>query len=360
MSASDVEAIGKSARSPRAEFLDVARGLAILGVMAVHTSQQFKVDGFLDRLFFAGQFGVQLFFVVSAFTMCLTLEQRFCKDQRPFLAFWVRRFSRLAVPMWVAMFVYSLFFLAGNTNFVSKTLDPLVLLLTATLLNGLSPVAFNAVVPGGATIATEALFYLVFPLIYPLRHRVSALAILCVAIVVFDQVIFRPSVSWLVEFSGSVDESVLKNFFHYGLIKQLPVFLIGMIVFTLVQRPRTPSRLELVFVVLAGAAFSLGSTWLAGVAVVAGVIVWLLWRRSISSAFVSWLGRCSYSLYLFHFAIVNAVIAWLPRTQNAYIDLGLALFVVIAGSCVVASFTRPFLEDAGTAMGRRLVVRWRL
>jgi exopolysaccharide production protein ExoZ len=298
-----------------------------------------------------------LFFVVSAFTMCLTLEQRFSKDQRPFLAFWARRFSRLAVPMWAAMAVYALFFLAGNTNFVSKTLDPLVLLLTATLLNGLSPVAFNSVVPGGATIATEALFYLVFPLMYPLRHRVSALAILCVAIIIFDQVIFRPSVSWLLEFSGGVDESVLKNFFHYGLFKQLPVFLIGVMVFTFVQRPRTLSRFELISLVLAGIAFSLGSTWLAGVALIAGAIVWLFWRLSFTNSFVTWLGRCSYSLYLFHFAIVNAVIAWLPRSQNAYFDLCLALFVVIAGSCVVASFTRPLLEDVGTAMGRRLVAR---
>ena len=360
MNAADFKKGNTPAESARVQFLDVARGLAILGVMAVHTSQQFRVNGFLDHFFFAGQFGVQLFFVVSAFTMCLTLEQRVMKDRHPFLAFLARRFSRLAVPMWAAMIVYSIFFLAGNTKFVSKTLDPIVLLLTATLLNGLSPSAFNAVVPGGATIATEALFYLIFPIIFCIRHRISALAVLCVAVVAFDHLAFRPAVTWLVGLSGGADEVVLKTFFHYGLVKQLPVFLVGMVVFTLVQNPRALSRRELLCVVLAGAAFSLGSTWLAGVAAFAGAIVWLLWRFEIALPVLTWLGRRSYSLYLFHFAVVNGVIAWLPRTPNAYVNLCFALFVVMIFSCIVASVTRPLLEDAGTAMGRRLVRRFGL
>ena len=61
----------------RLRFLDIARGLAVLGVIAVHTVQQFPTNVRpLDWWLGLGQFGVQLFFVISAYTMCMTLAAR--------------------------------------------------------------------------------------------------------------------------------------------------------------------------------------------------------------------------------------------------------------------------------------------
>lgn len=90
MSRSDVPVANLS----RASYLDAARGLAILGVIGVHVSQHFKsgIAG-IDGALFAGQFGVQLFFAISAYTMCLTLEQRISRDSRPFLAFFGAAFQ---------------------------------------------------------------------------------------------------------------------------------------------------------------------------------------------------------------------------------------------------------------------------
>ncbi len=58
----------------RLQSLDFLRGIAILGVIAVHTSQAFP--SMLDPFLAYGRFGVQLFYFISAFTMCYMWEKR--------------------------------------------------------------------------------------------------------------------------------------------------------------------------------------------------------------------------------------------------------------------------------------------
>ena len=55
----------------RLPSLDLLRGLSILAVIAVHTAAAIPTGiGSLDSVLAAGRFGVQLFFFVSAYTMC--------------------------------------------------------------------------------------------------------------------------------------------------------------------------------------------------------------------------------------------------------------------------------------------------
>ena len=51
------------------KYIDALRGWAILGVIIVHSSQNFELPSILSRLSAAGARGVQLFFVVSALTL---------------------------------------------------------------------------------------------------------------------------------------------------------------------------------------------------------------------------------------------------------------------------------------------------
>jgi peptidoglycan/LPS O-acetylase OafA/YrhL len=59
----------------RVAVLDAGRSIAIVGVVAVHLSFQFpnlpKSVALIARM---GQYGVQLFFVISAITILMTLE----------------------------------------------------------------------------------------------------------------------------------------------------------------------------------------------------------------------------------------------------------------------------------------------
>lgn len=58
------------------------RGLAILAVILVHTSQKVDIGaGRLALLAAYGQMGVQLFFVASAFTLCNSWQAREAESQ---------------------------------------------------------------------------------------------------------------------------------------------------------------------------------------------------------------------------------------------------------------------------------------
>lgn len=90
-------------------YIDNARGLAILMVILVHTSQSVQLEwGIISILSGYGQMGVQLFFVASALTLCLSFHQR--KDEpNPILAFYIRRLFRIAPMYYLGLFGYLAF-----------------------------------------------------------------------------------------------------------------------------------------------------------------------------------------------------------------------------------------------------------
>src|ERR1700684_315736 len=81
----------------RLSYIDALRGYAILLVIAVHTSQAFPdLPKSLSTILNQGARGVQLFFVTSA----LTLSMSWVSRQESALAFYSRRFFRIA-PMFL-------------------------------------------------------------------------------------------------------------------------------------------------------------------------------------------------------------------------------------------------------------------
>ena len=74
-------------------FIDALRGLACLGVIAIHILDYVGPTWEPVRLVAAfGDKGVQLFYLLSAFTLFLSYQQRSRTDDRPILFFWIRRF----------------------------------------------------------------------------------------------------------------------------------------------------------------------------------------------------------------------------------------------------------------------------
>jgi peptidoglycan/LPS O-acetylase OafA/YrhL len=84
----------------RLRVLDALRGWAIVGVIFVHNSIFWRPDSHaLLSLIEQGQRGVQLFYIISAFTLYLSYFRRSQDEISPVANFYIRRIFRIA-PLW--------------------------------------------------------------------------------------------------------------------------------------------------------------------------------------------------------------------------------------------------------------------
>ena len=153
----------------RFEFVDALRGLAILGVIIVHSGQQISnLPSWFKSITQNGARGVQLFYIVSAFTLYYSLKYVRVSEKRLYLNFFIRRFFRIAPLFYVAI----IFFLwkdgFGPRHFLgdapSITLSNI--LSTFFFVNGVNPYWITSIVPGGWSIAVEMTFYATLPFIF--------------------------------------------------------------------------------------------------------------------------------------------------------------------------------------------------
>ena len=149
----------------RNNTFDLLRGMAILCVIGVHTVQTFPTQfNCFDRILELGRFGVQLFFFVSALTMCYMWSLR-NGEAHQVGKFYIRRFLRIAPLFWIAIPAYLWFNRVDGNYWIHESISLHQIILTATFLHGFLPDSINSIVPGGWSIAVEMTFYLIFPLL---------------------------------------------------------------------------------------------------------------------------------------------------------------------------------------------------
>jgi len=179
----------------RVPGLDCGRAIAVVSVVAVHLSFQFPhLPHWANIVARMGQYGVQLFFVISAVTIFMTLEAdraRYASTGQILLRFYVKRFFRIAPLYYVAIVGYGLMswytytFQADHASILGPH-DTSDILLNLLFIHALSDSAINNVVPGGWSIGVEMLFYLIAPLLFFFtngsgngsRARLAALSVL--------------------------------------------------------------------------------------------------------------------------------------------------------------------------------------
>src|SRR6187402_3310869 len=139
-------------------YIDATRGLAILLVIATHHLQAvattYPLTDLGRSLSDFCRLGVQLFFVASAYTLCLSMDRR-SDELHPLLAFYIRRFFRIAPLYYLAVLLYALI---GRGTYTPLSIGSNIL-----FFHGFVKSAFNDVVPGGWSISAEMIFYLWFP-----------------------------------------------------------------------------------------------------------------------------------------------------------------------------------------------------
>lgn len=363
-------------QAKRFGYIDALRGYAILAVMAVHAASAAPEWAGVGRTVVnQGARGVQLFFVASALTLMMSWHTR--NDGA--LRFYVRRFFRIAPMFWlgIAFFLWSDGW--GPRYFAPNGIGPGQVILSGLFLYGWHPEFLHSVVHGGWSIAVEMTFYLIFPaLMMIIRGWVSALSALVVATVA------APAV-WLFFWSFRGDlwpglpDYLVATFLTLWFPSQLPVFIVGFVVYLAVRdglgkfsvttarimtaaslagivalalSPISTGRFEVTSFVLYAICFGGFALGLAGGA-----------SQLLVSAPIRYLGKISFSAYLWHFAILASIDAIARHGLSPFQATGSHGFLffcgffpyLVAATVVCSSVTYYLIERPCIAFGNRLL-----
>ena len=353
-------AIGVTSPFSRSRTLDVLRGIAIAGVMAIHVSQSFPSGlHVVDFVFSSGWVGVNVFYFVSALTMCLMWTQRE-GEQHPTRKFYIRRFLRIAPLFWLAIPLYLVVNGTGPSHDAPDGIAPHQVILTALFLHGFWPDSINSVVPGDWSIAAEMTFYAVFPLVIAAfgarRHLYLLLAI---AINLFNVCFFKPwAYPFFVSHYGAGHEAFVWNALHLSFLNQLPIFLTGCALFFALRDgfARLDAAMLAGWIALAflanRATPSHEFNYLI-INLVLGALVYGCIRFALRFALLEALGRNSYSMYLSHFAVIHGLrLLWPPG--DGLVSLVMAYVFTALVSYVVSVATWRLVERQAQALAQRL------
>jgi peptidoglycan/LPS O-acetylase OafA/YrhL len=186
----------------------------------------------LRRVTDLGEYGVQLFFLVSAFTLLTSLSQRSKHESRPIQNFLVRRFFRIAPLFWAALAFYFLYKGRQLGGYWSPLgISDRDMLLTAVFMHGWAATTINSVVPGGWSIAVEMNSYLLVPLLFrwitTFRRAVWLLVFSLIFRIVADVVV---RLVFFQNFPTSLDY-LRDSYMYLWLPAALPIFSFGFILF---------------------------------------------------------------------------------------------------------------------------------
>lgn len=366
------------------EFLDALRGLAALAVVVVHTLQNFDA-GVLNGVLSWGAAGVQLFYIVSAYSLCLSLAGRVGKHGYFWRNYLLRRLFRIAPLFWLAVLVYLLRpwvlpmdFAPVDVHPPDWELMPWHVVATLFFVNGWHYQSINFIVPGGWSVAVESNFYLILPVLLlwasSLRRAVMLVVFSLGAAIVFRVVLYF----FYTRLHPGSPPLAFGIFSGLWLPAQLPVFMLGLVMYRLVpksslQSPMTVARRRLWAPILF-TAVAIGILWLAPVSLrrfasesfqwglVLMGLAWLLawWpTRLLVNPVTLFLGKVSYSLYLLHSLALHLVV-WGSRTLFEPVvghapSFALAFTLVVALGAILAAVGYRWVEVPGQAVGRRLM-----
>lgn len=334
-------------------YLDALRGYAILGVIVLHVSLGYPdLPTPVVTLFGHGLEGVRLFFVVSAFTLTRSWIER-SDGAAPF---YVRRVFRIGPMWWLAVLGWALARALIPGHWGAQGVTGWDVLAGVTLTHAWSISAINSVVPGGWSIASEAMFYLIFPLLalsITTTARAVALAILALVLAV----VLQTGVSaWIAPFTTAAERT---TFFDLWFPEQIPAFAFGIAALHASRTTAPPRWVAEVIVAGALVAFFVISLLDHGGAFLCGLVFGLVTYgmslgggRYLVGRVIEWIGQRSYSAYFWHFALLLVVVL-VPQ------PLPLRLLIVLVPTFVLSHASYHLIELPGIRLGKHLLEKWR-
>lgn len=339
-------------------FIDGLRGMAILGVLAAH-SYYFLLESSVVKFKFvfsggildAGQRGVQLFFMLSAFTLFNSSFKRFKIDKYPVLDFYIRRFFRIIPYYWIVCFIWILI------------LNPSVKNAAASILFYFGFISKSGIVPGAWTLFAEETFYVFLPLLFLYIQNLKRATVFTVFL--FALSVFDPIYSTIFKHldTGSIFTLPLKQWWCFGL---------GLMLFFYYQsiknKVKENSSLTLFLISVLALIFSLKFGYYFQVISLTLLFICCFYPNNFfgklsRNKFLGQIGVYCYSIYLTHFLIlkafdffkINALINNMIIDLPFEINVAIMFFVLLFISYILSMVTFKYIERPFILLGKKVV-----
>ncbi len=359
------------------DSVDALRGYAILLVMLVHAQYLFlPAAEWLQRAASEGARGVQLFYIVSAYTLTRSLLHRLAETTdraSVYRAYAIRRAFRIVPLFYLIVLINFLDLGLSPRTWAPNGLSMLEIFSALVFVNAWIPNAITSVVDGGWSVAVEANFYVLLPFVLMVsttRRRAVAIALIGGLI--------GYGLSEIIVSQLRQGENTITTlwFFKFWLPYQLLAFGIGIALYyrptagsgTMIAWLRRPAVFWPLMLVVLYIFFLRGKAFPIKVACL-GVFTVLILENAGSllvNRAVVFIGKISYSLYFLHFFVlryltepIQSGLAFLPG-QDTRFFAGFAVLVVVSSAFATLTWIaveKPFIRWGGKLADRHSAPR---
>ena len=346
----------------RLKWVDSCRGMAILLVIIVHVGQLFP-NSTINFISSFAKNGVQMFFIISGYTLFKSIENNKNKSFKPFI---IKRFFRIA-PMY---YLSAIYYCVIST----ETINIKYLIINVLFLNQFYLPAFNYIPPGGWSIATEMTFYLFIPFLF---KKINSLN------------------NSLVYLAGSLTVSISLNMAIYYFMKlylartyyisdslfinNIPTLFLGILLYYLVRENKITLKsiysfliAIVLFLYLISKPFSnnynniyklpnniINYTYSFSLVVFLLIIgIYKLNQNSKIMISLQKIGKISFSIYLVHFTIISLIRNHININYNSIGFTFILIFLIVTFVSYNLSKITYKIELLGQELGNKIISKF--
>lgn len=363
--------LGIDKTQSRFDYIDALRGWAILAVILAHAASMTRIQGSLRSFADDGFMGVHLFFVISAFTIFHMLSKHAQQESRPIRNFFIRRFFRIVPVYWFGILFY---FLIWGALPLEKWWH---YLMHMTLTNVLHPETQSSAVPGGWSISVEMLFYASVPLWFKWIRDLSrawAFMLVCVFILPLITLVIRKYASPLL---SGIDPYWISVYWERFPLNSIGSFSFGILLYFLLKDDDVREFIRWQAVGIGSVLLICSALLILGILPVVFPVrahfycfLFMLLALVLSAnpfkAFVNpatiFVGRISYSLYIFHFAIMTWLYSFIPDhfpqlTAHSYLYFLVFMLAAVLLAIPAAWCCYQVIERSSIYLSSRWILR---